>query len=829
MGTLRFAARQLARNPVFGAVVVLSLAIGIGANTALFTLVDAMVLRKLPVAAPDELVYLEWSFTGQLDASVNGDISFDADTKAMTATSFAYDTFEGLRASSRALQSVFAFAPTYRSIVNVDGLRETLPSQLVSGNYFSSLGIDARIGRTITAADDAEANPVAVISDRYWERRFARDPGVVGKTIALNGKPLTIIGVLPPKFLGTQDFGQPADISYPLSLEAELKQLTPAMRSPRGWWLRIMGRLAPDVTREQALAEVQPLFAAMLASQPAPQLRVAAGARGFADGFREPARYLLPLAAISLVLLAIVCLNVANLMVARMTGRRREIGMRFALGAGRLRLIGQLLTEALLLACAGGALGAVFAYWVKDLLLTVLPQSSYRFYELTIDGRVLSFAVAASILAGLLFALLPILHATRRDGAASIGDNVRAPAPQRAIVGRVLLVTQVALSVALLVGAGLLIESVRNLQAVDVGFPPDRLLLFEISPGDQRYDAARTNDLYQRMLDGVAALPGVEGVTLASFPLVGQSGAYRGVAVEGIDSPSVARVGIQRVRHNFFETIGVPIQNGRSFDDADRAGSPKVAVINEALAREIAGGAALGRRLFFDFGRPDLDERIEVVGIVKNVGAMPSRSGFVPVVYLSDRQSFVGAQAMGTATLMVRTVADPMAMVAAIRAVGREVDADIPLVDFRSQTEQIERGFSTERMLAAASSAFGGVAMLLASIGLFGLLMYNVQQRTREIGVRMALGARSGNVVALVMRQTFALITVGVVAGIAAAVALAPALERSALPLLFEVAPYDPTIIGTAVALMLAVATGAAYLPARSASRVDPTVTLRHE
>jgi predicted permease len=829
MRTLRLAARQLARNPIFGAVVILSLAVGIGANTALFTLVDAMVLRKLPVAAPDELVYLEWSFTGELEVSVNGNISRDVDTNALTATSFAYDTFEGLRASSRTLQNVFAFAPTYRSIVNVDELRETLPSQLVSGNYFSGLGVDAQIGRTITAADDAEANPVAVISDRYWERRFARDPGVVGKTVVLNGKELTIVGVLPPKFLGTQDFGQPADISYPLSLEAELKQLTPAMRSPTGWWLRIMGRLAPGVTREQALGELQPLFAAtMIEAQAAPQLRVAPGARGFADGFRQPARYLLPLAAISLAVLAIVCLNVANLMVARMVGRRREIGMRFALGAGRLRLIGQLLTEALLLACAGGALGAVLAYWAKDLLITVLPQSSYRFYELTIDERVLSFAVAASIVAGLLFALLPILHATRRNAAAST-DNVRAPAPQRSLVGRVLLVTQVALSVVLLVGAGLLIESVRNLQAVDVGFQTGRLLLFEVSPGDQRYDVARTNDLYQRLLDRVGALPGVEGVTLASYPLVGQSGAYRGVAVEGIDLPSVARVGIQRVHHNFFETIGMPILTGRNFNDGDRDGSRKVAVINEALAREIASGAALGRELFFDFGRPDRDQRVEVVGIVKNVSAMPSRSDFVPVVYLSDRQAFVGGQALSTVTFMVRTAADPMAMVAPIGAIGRDVNPDIPLVDFRSQTEQIERGFSTERMLATAASAFGAVAMLLASIGLFGLLTYNVQQRTREIGVRMALGARSRNVVALVMRQTFALITIGVIAGIAGAIGLAPALERSALPLLFEVAPYDPTIIGAAVALMLAVACGAAYLPARSASRVDPTVTLRHE
>ena len=311
-----------------------------------------------------------------------------------------------------------------------------------------------------------------------------------------------------------------------------------------------------------------------------------------------------------------------------------------------MRLIGQLLTEALLLSCAGGAIGAVLAYWVKDALITLLPQSSYRFYELTVDERVLSFAIAASIAAGLMFALLPILHATRRDGAATIGDNVRAPAPQRAFVGRALLVTQVALSVALLVGAGLLIESVRNLQAVDVGFRTDRLLLFEVSPGDQRYDAARTNDFYQRLIDGIAALPGVEGVTRASYPLVGQSGAYRGVAVEGIDSPSVARVGIQRVHHNFFETIGVPILAGRNFDESDRDGGPKAAVINEALAREIAGGDALGRQLFFDFGRPDLDQRLEVVGIVKNVSAMPSRSDFVPVVYLSDRQSFVGGQAL---------------------------------------------------------------------------------------------------------------------------------------------------------------------------------------
>jgi len=384
------------------------------------------------------------------------------------------------------------------------------------------------------------------------------------------------------------------------------------------------------------------------------------------------------------------------------------------------------------------------------------------------------------------------------------------------------------LSVVLLVGAGLLIETLGNLQAVDVGFRTDRLLLFEASPADQRYDAARTNDFYRRLLDGIAALPGVEAVTRASYPLVANSGAYRSVAVEGIDAPSVARVGIQRVDHNFFETIGVPLLAGRNFADTDADGTPKVALVNEALAREIAAGDALGRRLFFDFGRPDLDQRIEIVGVVKDIRALPSRSDVMPVVYVSTMQSFVGGQPLGTSTFMVRTAGETLAMAPAIAELARNVDQNVPLVDFRSQGEQVARGFSTERLLAVAASAFGAVAMLLASIGLFGLLMYNVRQRTREIGVRMALGARRGDVVALVMRQTFAVVATGVGAGIAGAFVLGPALERSSR-LLFEVTPRDPAIMGAAAAVMIAVASVAAYLPARSASRVDPTVTLRAE
>jgi predicted permease len=832
MGTLRFVARQLRRNATFTAVVVLSLAVGIGANAALFSLVDAMVLKKLPVADPDTLVYLEWSFTGRLsDVSVNGNLSIDAATNTLTATSFAYATYENIRASSRSLRDVFAFAPTYRSIVSVDGLSETLPSQLVSGNYFASLGVRAQVGRMITDADDAQTSPVAVISDRYWARRFARDPGVIGKTIALNGKALTIIGVLPAGFLGTQDFGQPADISYPLSLEAELQQLTPAMRSPRGWWLRIMGRLARGVAHEQAQGELQALFAAPLPEDQRPALRVRSAARGYADGFRNPEQYLWPLAGISLVLLAIVCLNVANLMVARMAARTREIGMRFALGARRSRVIALLLVEALVLACMGGALGAVLAHWAKDALITVLPQSSYRFYELVIDERVLAFAVAASIVAGLLFALLPVRGATRPETVA-IRGTVRTTTRGYARVSRALLVTQVAMSVALLVSAGALVQTVRNLQAVDVGFRTDGLLLFDVSPGDQRYDLGRTNALYRQLVDGVDDLPGTESVTFASYPLVANSGAYRSVALEGNDSPAIARVGILRVRDNFFDTIGMPILAGRDFNSTDVDGAPKVAVVNEALAREIEGGDALGRRLFFDFGRPDLDQRVEIVGIVgivKNVSALPSRSEPVPVVYLPEQQSFVGGQLLSRVTFMVRTTGEPLTMAAAIRVRAREIDPNIPLVDLRSQTEQISRGFSTEIALATAATTFGIVAMLLASIGLFGLLMYNVGQRKREIGIRMAVGARSGNVVALVMRQTFTLVASGVAAGICTAVVLGRMLESVSSKLLFGVAPHDPLILTAAAAAMVIVAAAAAYLPARAAAHVDPTVTLREE
>jgi predicted permease len=842
---IRYAVRVLRRSPVFSAVVVLSLAIGIGSNTAFFSLVDAMLLRKMPLNGVDELVYLDWiSGPNRLGAELTGTYSKDPATGLQVRTSFSAPVFKAFREQSQTLSDVFAFFPLNAVTVSVDGQPDLIPGQLVSGNYFSGLRVPIVIGRTLTDDDDRQANPVALISHRYWQRRFNLDPGVLGRNITLNGIPLTIVGVTAPGFVGTQGFGSSIDVSAPLGLEPQLMQPFSMQDRPWAWWLRVMARVKPDMSYEQVQAELtgQMNMAGLEAfkSEPAgiradrtapidmPKLRVQSGDRGLTDGLNNmgpngwrASQYLSPLAAISGILLLIVCLNVANLLLARASARQKETGVRLALGAGRVRVIRQMLTEAFLLSLAAGGLGTVFALWGKDLLVAFLPQPAMTTYDLRIDPRVLFFTAGVSIIAAALFGIAPALRATR--------ESATATSSQRSLSGvhtrlrMALLVAQVAMSLVLLVGAGLFNRTVRNLQNVGVGFNADNLLLFRVNPATMKYDRARSAAVYQQLLERTSAIPGVIGSTFADYPLVINSGSDTAIVLRGADGqPRQVMTPRLRVHWNFFETIGIPIVAGRGLTALDHERAPRVAVVNEAFVREHfpaanpVGQHFKARVVTSNTQFEEIDAAI--IGVAKDVSIRIAREPVPPMIYVPDPQWFPNF-----ATFVLRTDGDPRSLIPAIREAAREIDSSLPLSNFKTQTEQIQQGFATERMFANTATFFGGIATVLACLGLFGLLAYSVEKSTPEIGLRMALGARPADVVRLVMRQMLVVVLTGVALGAAASLALTPAVSA----MLFRIDRYDPWTIFAAILIMAGVAFLSAYLPARRAASVDPSHALR--
>jgi predicted permease len=834
---IKYGCRMIRRNLIFSAVVVLSLAIGIGANATLFSLVDAILLRELPLEGANELVFLQWKARSTWFAlSTVGTSYRDAVTQEMTTTSFSYSSLKAFRDQSGTLSEIFAYSPLYEVTFSADGQPELVQGQLVSGNYFQALRVRAAIGRTLNEQDELEASPVAVISHRYWQRRFAADSNVIGKAIVLNGVPLTIAGVTQEDFLGVQGFGQPTDISVPISLE---KQLPSGGRTridePWSYWVRILGRLKPGTHIEQVRAELEPVFHNVAVdgwnAAPAqnrgstqrgemPRLVVLPGNRGLTDGLDDAATILTPLAFIAGILLLIVCVNVANLLLARTAARQSELSVRLALGGGRGRLVRQLLTETVLLSVAAAAVGVVLAYWGKDVLVSLFPQSTTTGYDLRIDLRVLAFSVAVAVFAGILMGIAPALRATRENLNVSMKEHSRTLIGPRAHLSRTLLVAQIALSMILLIGAGLFARTVQNLRNVDVGFDTRNLLLFRMSPRALNYDNARIASLYETVMENVGALPGITATTFLDYPLVGNSGSSSGVWIKGMDVPANRRnTRILTVHHNFFDMLGVRLLAGRGLNSTDTAASPKVAVINEAMAHRLFGkDSPLGAVGGFGQDRTDF----EIVGIVKDISVRPAREPVPPTIFLPQLQA-----TPSQATFMVRTAGDPSALIPVIREALRRIDSNLPLYGIRTQEEHIETGFAIERMFARATTFFGGVAVVLSSIGLFGLMSYSVSRRTNEIGIRMALGARRADVVQLVMRQTFMLVFAGVIVGFAGSLAITRVIET--MPFLFRVAAKDPLTFISAILTMIAVGCLAAYLPAKRASRVHPSIALRCE
>ncbi|HEU4835419.1 MAG TPA: ABC transporter permease [Pyrinomonadaceae bacterium] len=858
---LRYGFRMLLKQKGLTSVALLSLALGIGANTALFSIVDAMLLKMLPVKEPERLVLFKSVAPTEFSVgSYNGSSNKDEQTGLINRTSFAYQTYQRLREQQGPMSDIFAFGNIGLNLI-ADGQAEIANGQAVTGNYYTALGVRPAVGRMLTDEDDkAGATPVAVLSHRYWQKRFGGDPGVVGKQVNLNNVPFTIIGVSARGFDGAAGVGTSKEVSIPVAIEPQLyadKQRS-YMNGAGVWWLRIMGRLQPGVTREQAQAQLENAFlqsvlehrAARQAAAKAsggnvigdldpkqyPRLVADPGGQGemYSRKYYAPSLYLL-LGVVGLVLL-IACANVANLLLSRSVGRQKEIGLRLALGASRRRLIRQLLTESVLLSILGGLFGIIFAVWIKDGLIAVsLWGGRGMALEPRLDWRVLGFTFALSLLTGILFGLAPAWRTTRVDLTPSLKDSGRgSSAVHRSLLSRGLVVVQVALSLLLLIGAGLFVRTLLNLQRVDPGFNTQNLLLFDVEPALIGYKDDRLRQVYGQISERLEAVPGVQGVTFSRMALLSQSSHTSSVFLrealnatpdsEGRIAPS-GEAWRLIVRENFLQAMGIPLLSGRTFGLQDITTSPKVVVVNQTFADKFFPNEnPIGKRFTYDPKKPD---ELEIVGVSRDAKYTSLREDIPPTVYSSYRQE----RPLASGTFEVRTTNDPSATIASVRSVVRELEPNLPVMNVKSQVEQADETLRMERLFAKLLTLFALLAQQLAAIGLFGVLAYAVSQRTHEIGIRMALGADRGSVLRMIVKQGMILVLIGVALGLVGAYVLTKYLESwiSLSKMLFGVKVTDPLTYGVIAGLLTLVALIACYIPARRATKVDPLVALRYE
>ncbi|HET6975495.1 MAG TPA: ABC transporter permease [Pyrinomonadaceae bacterium] len=847
---IRYGLRGLLNHPGFAAIAVLTLALGVGANTALFSVVDAVLLKKLPVQNPDQLVLLKATWNSQKfgPGSYDGSNSMDRATGLTVGTSFPLQTLTRLRQEQTALSDVFAFSPMEINF-NAGGQAEVASAQVVSGNYYSALGVPALIGRTITDADDnPAAAPVVVLSHRFWVSRFNGDPAVLGKQVNINNVAFTIAGVTPPGFKGTSQVGSSQDVSFPLAWEPQINGENSNVTGAGVWWLRLMGRLKPGATMAQAEASMAGPFqqsvlehralrrtdagAALRTLDPndLPKLSVESGSQGEMNARRWFGSPLRLLAGVVGVVLLIACANVANLLLVRASSRRKEIAVRLAVGASRWRLVRQLLTESLLLAAVGGAVGVLFALWIKDGLLLVTEWGGSEMSALNprLDLRVLGFTLGLSFLTGVIFGILPALRATNLDLTPALKDAGRSSSGiGRSLLSKSLVVVQVSLSVLLLIGAGLLIRTLRNLQNVDMGFNANNLLIFKVEPTLLGYREERLADLYRRSFSRLEAVPGVQSVTFSRSPLLSNSSWTSSVYVPGEmganGQPREDEVKMHSVRENFFNALEIPLLLGRGLTEQDDERAPRVAVVNQAFVKaHFPNDNPIGKRFGFETTDPN---EIEIIGVARDAKYTSQRDEIQPTVYQSWRQVL---KRMGSATFEVRTFGDPAAAVAGIRQAMHEVDSNLPLSNMRTQVQQADETLAMERMFAKLLTLFGLIAQQLAAIGLYGVIAYVVSQRTHEIGIRMALGADRRSVLMMVVRQGMILTLVGIALGLAAAYVLTKYLE-SLTSMLFGVEPRDPWTFAVIAMGLCIVALIACLVPARRATKVDPLTALRYE
>ncbi len=835
----RYALRQLRRSPGFAGVAVLSLALGIGANTAIFTLANRVLYLRLGVEKPESVRLLSWaggrnvavhSMWGDWYTSKEGNIS---------STSFSYPVYEYLKTHNEGLEELFAFKGIGRLNVTVKGTAEAAQAEMVSGNYYRALGVRVQAGRPIEPADDGApgSGPVVVISDGFWERFFGRSEKAIGTVIQVNLTPMTIVGVNPPEFTGAKSAQSSPDIFLPFSMQPAAAPKTregSLLVSKDLWWMQIMGRKRAGVSDREAGARLsvalsQAVRATMTLRKgdEAPKAVVRDGSRGlnFAGrNFLKPVAVLMTLGGLVLLL---ACANIANLLLARSAWRQREMSVRLALGAGRGRIVRQVLTESLVLAGLGGVAGLAAGYASQGAIPALLANAWERNdWAGGFDWRVFAFTAAVTVLTGLLFGAAPAWRAAGRSAGAGLKESAHTATRRwRGLSGKALVTFQVMLSTILVAGAVLFLRTLGALNSAPLGFNADGLVLFSVEPPAARYPAPRDVALYRRIEEALAAIPGVESATLSSVPLLADSMNNDDFVPEGqartSDGQQVAFD--NEVGANFFATMETPILAGRGFAPGDTESSLPVAVVNQALARKFFPGAnPVGKAFRTHVYVSDQETLVRIVGVCGDARYAHLRDEAPPVFYSPYRQMAGEPNGM---TYEVRTRLKPAALMASIRGAMRSIDRDLPLIDVRTQREQIEAGIAQERLFAELTTGFGLLALALACIGVYGVMAYTVARRTNEIGIRLALGAERRAVLWMIVREAAWIGAGGVAAGVGAAAAVMPLVRT----MLYGVKPADPASLGATGVLLLGAALAAAWAPAMRAARVEPLAALRHE
>ena len=854
---LRYGARTLARNPAFTLLAALSLALGIGANTAIYSFMDALLMRRLPVADAGALVVPKWHFPAARDTSdsVVHDISgqiYDDPRTGSTSAVFPFPAFERLRQWDGVLSVLFAYRPARKLNVMARGQAEITGGEYVSGDYFRGLGVAPAAGRLISGDDDRAGAPAAaVLSYGFAAQRFGDAAGAVGQTVQINNIPVTIVGVAPQGFFGVDPSKAP-DLFLPLRADLLLEP----GRDPGAvgrylddhyYWAEMMGRLHPGVTIAQARAALGSVFDAWVAGtaisqrerQKLPEFLLQPGAGGLDNLRRAYSQPLYILLAMVGLILAIACANIANLLLARATARRREMAVRLSIGAGRGRVIRQLLTESVLLALLGGGAGILAAVWGMQFLRNLLAGGGTPFpLRPELNAGVLAAAFSLTVLTGMLFGLAPALQATRTDPMPVLKEGRAGGGGSRARLGfglgRTLVVSQMALCLVLLVGAGLFVRTLSNLHSLDVGFDRENVLLFKVNARQAGHRSPEILSFYSDLERRLAALPGVRSAAMANSPLIGDGAWGWPIVSLGKPRPENAPSGhgsgaartstrVLGVGPGFLSVMRIRLLAGREFDERDRAGTPPVAIVNKAWAKvNLDGGNPVGRSVT-SFGLRAKPQQMEVVGLAGNARYDDLTGDFPAVVYLPVAQNLdVPVDEM---TYFLRTSGNPLRYAAAAREIVHEADARIPAAGLTTQRAQIEQEMGPETLFAYLCTAFAVLALAIACVGLYGTTSYAVARRTGEIGIRMALGAQRGTVVWMVLREVLLLAALGLAISLPAALGASKLVES----LLFGVKPGDPRATAAAVAILFGAAAAAGYLPARKASRIDPMSAVRCE
>jgi putative ABC transport system permease protein len=797
---IRHGARLLSRAPGFAVVAIAALAIGIGANTAIFSVVNTLLLQRLPYADPDRLAVV-WEHNLPRDRKNN----------VVSPGNFIH-----WREMNQVFEDLSAVGMTFNVTLSGSGDPEELPMQMVSWSFFPLLGVQPALGRAFTSTEDAPRSHVVVISDRLWKRRFGGDAGILKRSITLQGEPYAVLGVMPPNF---SYLDKTVDLWLPIGFPAEA-------RTPRGRWVSVLGRLKPNVTFERAQQDMERVHAELRRLFPDFNTGWTARVvplRQQLTGDVRPALFVL-LAAVALVLL-IACANVANLLLARATARHRELAVRAALGAGRRRLVRQLLAESLVLAAAGGVAGLLLAWWALHFLRAVVAERLpvQRLEMVGIDVWVLVFTVAASLLSGIFFGLVPALSASGQSLSESLKEGGRTGSAARGNRTRgAFVIVEVALALVLLVGAGLLVRSFMRLAGVNPGFDPAGTVTMRVSlPGSRYPEDVKRIQFFTRLFERIDALPGIRASGAVSFLPMNGLGSATGFKVVGKPAPPRGDEPVADVRvidHEYFAAMGVPLLRGRLFKKGDAADNQNKVVINEKMARTYwPGEDALGKRVKISW-RDDRED--EVIGIVGDVRHADMETTARATTYWPYPRNVYGSM-----TLAVRTEGSSPSIVNAVAAIVREQDPDLALGEVQTMGEVVANSVAQRRLMTLLLAVFAGTALLLAAVGIYGVIAYSVTQRTQEIGIRMALGARQGDVLRMIVGHAMTLAAAGILIGGLGALLL----TRLMTGLLFDIRPADPMTFGAVAAVLAAVAALASYIPGRRATRVDPVVALRAE